>query len=62
MLKIYILDSLVEFVIVALLFKIHVTQTMGSLCGGASFVVFVENWLCVEWTFGIIIIISVGNM
>jgi hypothetical protein len=39
MLEILHVGSLVEFVIVAILFKVHVTQKMGSLCLGAPFMV-----------------------
>ena len=34
MLKIFCSGSLVEVVVVAILFKIHFTQMMGSLCHG----------------------------
>jgi len=37
------LNSLVEVVVVVILFKIHFTQMMGSLCHGASFMVYVEH-------------------
>jgi hypothetical protein len=37
MLGILCIGSLVEVVMVAILFKIHFTQQMGSLCRGAPF-------------------------
>jgi len=40
--------SLVEFVIVAILFKIHVTQKMRNLCRGAPFMANVEHFLYPE--------------
>jgi len=39
---------LVIFLIVAILFKVHFIQKMGSLCRGTHFRVNVEYFLCTE--------------
>jgi len=44
MMEILYVDSLVEVVIVAILFKVRFTQKMGGPCRGAPFVVNVENF------------------
>jgi hypothetical protein len=38
----------IEVVTVAILFKIHFTQKMGILYHGASFMMNVEHFLCIE--------------
>ena len=54
----YMLGSPVEAVNTAILFKIHLTRMMRSLCRGATFVVYVEHFLYIDWKCGIIL---VGN-
>jgi hypothetical protein len=48
MMDILYVDSLVKFVIVAILFKIHFTQKMRSLCRGTPFMLNVEYFLHTE--------------
>jgi len=48
MMEILYVGSLVEVTIVAILFKVHFTQKMGSLCRGAPFMVNVEHYLYIE--------------
>jgi len=43
-----VLDSLLEAVNVAILFKIHFILMLGSLCLGAPFVVYLEHFQYVE--------------
>jgi len=42
------LCSLVEVVNVTVLFKIHFTRMLGGFCRGAPFVVYVEQFQCIE--------------
>jgi hypothetical protein len=46
--EILYVGSLVETVIVAIVFKVRFTQKMGSLYRGAPFMVNVEHFLCIE--------------
>jgi len=48
MMEILYVGRLEKFVIVAILFKVHFTQKMGSLCRGAPFMVNVEHFLYIE--------------
>jgi hypothetical protein len=48
MMEILYVGSLVGFVTVAILFKIHFTQKMGGLCRGTPLVVNVEHFLYIE--------------
>lgn len=59
MMEILYVGSLVGFVIVAILFKIHFTQKMGGLCRGTPFMVNVEHFLYIEQKCSIIF---VGNL
>jgi hypothetical protein len=48
MMEILYVGSLVDVINVAILFKIHFTQKMGSLCRGAPFIVNMEYFLYIE--------------
>jgi len=46
--EILYVGSLVKAVIVAILFKVHFTHKMGSLCRGAPFMVNLGHFLFIE--------------
>ena len=57
--EILYVGRLEKFVIDAILFKVHVTQKMVSLCLGAPFMLNVQHFLYIMWK---CIIIFVGNL
>jgi hypothetical protein len=48
MMEILYVGRLVKFVIVAIIFEVHFTQKMGSLCRGTPFMVHVLHFLYTE--------------